>query len=139
MTGSLTQTANPILAHFEAMLPEALEESKDPAGQRAAFEMLRECGLPHRKVEAWKYTDPSGAVAGPFDRPHHCSYGLIAPDSVKVGMIRVFPTIGPERSERGTANAGQRPQGVANRGTRPRARRVFRRAFSRQAAPSRVS
>jgi len=94
MTGSLTQTANPILAHFEAMLPEALEESKDPAGQRAAFELLRECGLPHRKVEAWKYTDTSAAVTGPFDRPHHGAYGLRAPDSVQLKMITTFPTIG---------------------------------------------
>ena len=94
MTGSLTQQTNPVLAQFEALLPEALEESKDPAGQRAAFDALRECGLPHRKVEAWKYTDTSAAVAGPFDRPHHGGFGLRAPDSVQLKMTEQFPTIG---------------------------------------------
>jgi Fe-S cluster assembly protein SufD len=94
MTGSLTaKTSNP-LAVFEALIPEALEECTDREERLAAFEALRECGLPHRKVEAWKYTDPTGAVSGPFDRPHHCGYGLIAPDSVKIDMLRVFPTIG---------------------------------------------
>ncbi len=94
MTGSLTPTANPVLKQFEALLPQALEESKDPAGQRAAFEALRECGLPHRKVEAWKYTDTSAAVAGPFIRPHHGAFGLRAPDSVQLKLIKQFPAIG---------------------------------------------
>jgi Fe-S cluster assembly protein SufD len=94
MTGSLKQPVNPVLAQFEALLPEALEESKDPAAQRAAFEAFRECGLPHRKVEAWKYTDTSKAVAGPFKRPHAGAYGLLVPDAVKLSMISTFPTIG---------------------------------------------
>jgi len=94
MTGSLTQRTNPILEQFEAMLQEALEESKDPAGQRAAFEALRACGLPHRKVEAWKYTDTSTAVAGPFTRPHHAGFGLKAPDAVQLKIIEQFPPIG---------------------------------------------
>lgn len=88
------QQTNPVLEQFEALLPEALEESKDPAGQRAAFEALCECGLPHRKVEAWKYTDTSAAVAGPFDRPHHAGFALRAPDSVQLKMIEEFPAIG---------------------------------------------
>jgi len=94
MTGSLTQKTNSVLELFEAMLPEALKESKDPEGQRAAFELLRECGLPHRKVEAWKYTDTSAAVAGPFDRPHRCAFALRAPDSVQLAMATTFPTLG---------------------------------------------
>jgi Fe-S cluster assembly protein SufD len=88
------QQINPILAQFEDMLPQALEESKDPDGQRAAFEALCECGLPHRKVEAWKYTDTSAAVAGPFVRPHHGNFVLRAPDSVQLKMIDRFPVIG---------------------------------------------
>jgi len=94
MTGSLTAKTSDPLAVFAALIPEALEECTDREARLAAFEALRECGLPHRKVEAWKYTDPTGAVSGPFDRPHHCSYGLIAPDSVQIGMIQVFPNIG---------------------------------------------
>jgi Fe-S cluster assembly protein SufD len=96
MTGSLTAKRNDPLAIFERFLPEAAEEGFPLEERRAAFEALRECGLPHRKVEAWKYTDPSGAVSGPFDRPHHCGYGLIAPDDVKIGMIRTFPSIGKD-------------------------------------------
>ncbi|MBL7016232.1 MAG: Fe-S cluster assembly protein SufD [Kiritimatiellales bacterium] len=94
MTGSLKAKTEDPLAVFEAWLPEAAEEGFPLEERKAAFEALRECGLPHRKVEAWKYTDPSGAVAGPFDRPHHCGYGLIAPDEVRIGMIQRFPTIG---------------------------------------------
>ena len=76
------------------MLPEALEESKDPAGQRAAFEAFRECGLPHRKVEAWKYTDTSKAVAGPFKRPHSGAFGLLVPEIIKLKLVETFPAIG---------------------------------------------
>lgn len=94
MTGSLTTQTDPALEQFEAFLPEALEESKDPAGQRAAFDALRELGLPHRKVEAWKYTDVSKAVAGPFKRPHAGAYGLLVPDEVKLSMVSKFPNIG---------------------------------------------
>lgn len=97
MTGSLTVKTEDPLAAFEALLPEALEECNDDRADRLeAFEALRECGLPHRKVEAWKYTDPSGEITGPFDRPHHCGYGLIAPDAVKIDTLRVFPDIGKE-------------------------------------------
>ncbi len=96
MTGSLTQQTNPVLEQFEAFLPEALEESRDPEGQRAAFQTLCECGLPHRKVEAWKYTDTSSAVAGPFVRPHHGNFVLRAPDSVQLKMIDRFPAIGKD-------------------------------------------
>ena len=94
MTGSLTAKTNDPLDVFEVWLPEAAKEGFPIEERKAAFEALRECGLPHRKVEAWKYTDPSGAVSGPFDRPHHCGYGLTAPDALQIGMIRVFPTIG---------------------------------------------
>ena len=94
MTGSLTAKPSDPLAVFEALLPEALEECTDREDRLAAFEALRECGLPHRKVEAWKYTDPSGVVSGPFTRPHHCGFGLTAPEVVQIGMARVFPTIG---------------------------------------------
>jgi Fe-S cluster assembly protein SufD len=93
MTGSLTAQRNDPLAVFEKLLPEAAEEGFPLAERQAAFDALRDCGLPHRKVEAWKYTDPSGAVTGPFDRPHHCGFGLVAPDSVKIGMMREFPDI----------------------------------------------
>jgi Fe-S cluster assembly protein SufD len=94
MTGSLKTKQHDPLSIFEAMLPEAAEEGFPLEERMAAFEALRECGLPHRKVEAWKYTDPSGEITGPFDRPHHCGYGLIAPDEAKVGMMRAFPAIG---------------------------------------------
>lgn len=94
MTGSLTAQRSDPLAVFEKLLPEAAEEGFPLAERQAAFDALRDCGLPHRKVEAWKYTDPSGAVVGPFERPHHCGYGLVAPDSVKIGMLREFPNIG---------------------------------------------
>ena len=94
MTGSLKAQRNDPLDLFETLLPEAAEEGFSFEERRAAFEALRDCGLPHRKVEAWKYTDPSGAVSGPFSRPHHCGYGLIAPDDVKIAMIRTFPGIG---------------------------------------------
>lgn len=96
MTGSLTAQRDDPLAVFEKFLPEAAEEGFALEERQRAFQALRTCGLPHRKVEAWKYTDPSGAVAGPFERPHHCGYGLIAPDNVRVGMIRKFPDIGKE-------------------------------------------
>lgn len=96
MTGSLTTKKHNPLDVFEALLPEALEECTDRVDRLIAFDALRECGLPHRKVEAWKYTDPSGEITGPFDRPHHCGYGLTAPDAVQIGMIRVFPDIGKD-------------------------------------------
>jgi Fe-S cluster assembly protein SufD len=91
------QLNNPVLEQFAALLPEALEESKDPAGQRAAFEALRACGLPHRKVEAWKYTDVSKAVAGPFKRPHAGAFGLLVPKPVQLRMVETFPTIGNDQ------------------------------------------
>lgn len=94
MTGFLKAQRNDPLDGFEALLIDAAEEGFPLKERRFAFEALRECGFPHRKVEAWKYTDPSGAVSGPFSRPHHCGYGLIAPDDVKVGMIQTFPAIG---------------------------------------------
>jgi Fe-S cluster assembly protein SufD len=94
MTGSLTAGHSDSLAVFENLLPEASEEGFPLEERQAAFDALRDCGLPHRKVEAWKYTDPSGAIAGPFERPHHCGYGLVAPDSVQIGMMREFPNIG---------------------------------------------
>jgi Fe-S cluster assembly protein SufD len=97
MTGSLTKKADPALDQFEALLPEALEESKDPAGQRAAFEALRELGLPHRKVEAWKYTDVSKAVTGPFKRPHAGAYGLLLPDAVKWRVLPGLPKVGNDQ------------------------------------------
>ncbi|QHI69755.1 Fe-S cluster assembly protein SufD [Tichowtungia aerotolerans] len=94
MTGSLTAQRSDPLAVFEKLLPESFEEGFSREERLSAFEALRDCGLPHRKVEAWKYTDPSGAVTGPFDRPHHCGYGLTSPDSVRIGMLRTFPDIG---------------------------------------------
>lgn len=76
------------------MLPEALEESKNPSAQQDAFDAFVACGLPHRKVEAWKYTDISKAVAGPFKRPHAGAFGLLVPDAVKLSMVTEFPNIG---------------------------------------------
>ena len=96
MTGSLTTKRPDPLAVFEKWLPEAGEEGFTLEERKTAFEALRECGLPHRKVEAWKYTDPSGAVTGPFDRPHHCGYGLIAPDVIQMDTLRTFPNIGKD-------------------------------------------
>jgi Fe-S cluster assembly protein SufD len=83
-----------VIEQFAAMLPEALEESKNPAAQQAAFDAFVACGLPHRKVEAGKYTDVSKAVAGPFKRPHAGAFGLLIPDAVKLSMMTAFPTIG---------------------------------------------
>lgn len=97
MTGSLTAKPNPVIEQFAAMLPEALEESKNPAAQQAAFDAFVACGLPHRKVEAWKYTDVSKAVAGPFTRPHAGAFGLLVPDTVKLSMVTGFPTIGTDQ------------------------------------------
>jgi Fe-S cluster assembly protein SufD len=97
MTGSLTKPADPVLEQFEALLPEALEESKDPAAQRAAFEALRKCGFPHRKVEAWKYTDVSAAVAGPFKRPHAGAYGLLLPEPVQWKILPGLPKVGNDQ------------------------------------------
>lgn len=94
MTGSLTTKSNPVIEQFAAMLPEALEESKNPSAQQAAFDAFVACGLPHRKVEAWKYTDVSQAVAGPFKRPHAGAFGLLVPDAVKLSMVTDFPMIG---------------------------------------------
>lgn len=94
MTGSSTALNNPVIEQFAAMLPEALEESKNPSAQQAAFDAFVACGLPHRKVEAWKYTDVSKAVAGPFKRPHAGAFGLLVPDAVKLSIVTDFPTIG---------------------------------------------
>ncbi|MGE4488194.1 MAG: Fe-S cluster assembly protein SufD [Kiritimatiellales bacterium] len=94
MTGSLTTLNNPIIEQFAALLPEALEESKDPVAQRAAFEAFAACGLPYRKVEAWIYTDVSKAVAGPFKRPHAGAFGLLVPKPVQLSILPKFPTIG---------------------------------------------
>lgn len=96
MTGSLQMKKPDSLEVFEQWLPEAAEEGFPLQERTEAFEALRECGLPHRKVEAWKYTDPSGEITGPFDRPHHCGFGLMAPDAVKIGMMRAFPDIGKD-------------------------------------------
>jgi Fe-S cluster assembly protein SufD len=97
MTGSLTATPNPVIEQFASMLPEALEESENPAAQQAAFDAFAACGLPHRKVEAWKYTDVSAAVAGPFKRPHAGAFGLLVPDAVKLSMLTGFPMIGKDQ------------------------------------------
>jgi Fe-S cluster assembly protein SufD len=94
MTGSSTALNNPVIEQFAAMLPEALEESKNPAAQQAAFDAFAACGLPNRKVEAWKYTDVSKAVAGPFKRPHAGAFGLLVPDAVKLSMVTDFPMVG---------------------------------------------
>jgi len=96
MTGSLKAKQLDPLAVFEQWLPEACEEGFSPQERKEAFAALHECGLPHRKIEAWKYTDPSGAATGPFDRPHHCGYGLIAPDVVQMDTLRAFPDIGTQ-------------------------------------------
>lgn len=94
MTGSSKKTADEIIEHFAAMLPDAIEESKDPEAQKAAFEAFRACGLPHRKVEAWKYTDVSGVVAQNFVRPHAGAFGLLTPKEVKLSILQKFPSIG---------------------------------------------
>lgn len=94
MTGSSKKTADEIVEHFAAMLPDAVEESKDPDAQRAAFEAFRACGLPHRKVEAWKYTDVSDVVARDFVRPHAGAFGFLTPKEVKLSILQKFPGIG---------------------------------------------
>lgn len=97
MTGSLTQTPDPVLEMFAALLPSALEDSRDPDAQTAALDDFLAYGLPHRKLEAWKYTNVVKAVQGPFTRPHSGAWALKFPDEVKMKMVTTFPTIGKDQ------------------------------------------
>ncbi|MDH3345591.1 MAG: Fe-S cluster assembly protein SufD [Kiritimatiellaceae bacterium] len=97
MTGSSTQTTDPTLEMFAELLPGALEDSADPAAQKAALDDFLAYGLPHRKLEAWKYTNITKAVQGPFTRPHSGAWALKFPDEVKLKMITTFPVIGKDQ------------------------------------------
>lgn len=94
MTGSLTKKQpDTLFEQFDAMLPEALEHSPDPDAQRAALETLRATGFPHRKVEAWKYTDVSKIVARSYKRPHSGAFAMFIPEPVESKMITDFPEV----------------------------------------------
>ena len=61
----MTATVRPIKTHAELALAEAFSAAKQAlpgdgnvaAWREAAFERFATSGLPHRRVEAWKYTD----------------------------------------------------------------------------------
>ena len=93
MTGSFTNPNDPRLAQFEPMLPEALEDAKNPAEHLVTFDAIKACGMPTRKMEAWKYTDISAAVSGPFKRPHAGAFGLLIPKPVQARLITTFPPV----------------------------------------------
>jgi Fe-S cluster assembly protein SufD len=94
MTGSLQQPTDAVFDRFEAMLPEALEHSTDPQAQRDALEKLRKTGFPHRKVEAWKYTDVSRIVERPYTRPHSGAFAMYIPPPVESNLITTLPAVG---------------------------------------------
>ena len=78
MTIQITKThAEQLLAaQFEAALPKLPGGGWVPAARRAAFARFADLGLPHRRIEAWKYTD------------------------LRVGMREALPPALPTKAER---------------------------------------
>lgn len=87
------ENSNPAFERLAALLPGALDgtDGLEREARMAAFSAFREGGLPHRKVEAWKYTDITSVVAGPFHRPSAASFSLTLPDGVRSQGLRKYP------------------------------------------------
>lgn len=93
------QGNNPVFEHFASLLQGVLAEV-DPKGheeRRAAFQAFCDCGLPHRKVEAWKYTDVNQAVTGPFHRPSYAPLVLSGAEAIERMPISVLPDVGKDQ------------------------------------------
>lgn len=90
---------NQALDRLAAMLPGALA---DPAGgdreaRVAAFDAFCKGGLPHRKVESWKYTDITSVLAGPFRRPPSAALSLLLPEGVRQRGLSDYPVVGQDQ------------------------------------------
>lgn len=83
MNGFSTHLNDPALEPFARVLPAALAAGAC-ARREAAFEKFCAAGVPHRKLEAWKYTDVSRALAGPFVWADDLRISVRAPDGVRV-------------------------------------------------------
>lgn len=90
---------NSAFVRLAALLPGALAgtDGKDREERIAAFDAFREGGLPHRKVEAWKYTDLTAAMAGPFQRPPQAPLYAIFPDAVQQRELADYPGVGKDQ------------------------------------------
>src|SRR6476661_654206 len=67
-----TAAEQAIVEHYEAALPNLPGGVKTRARREAAFALFRKSGLPHRRIEEWKYTDLRALVRKalpPAERP----------------------------------------------------------------------
>ncbi len=72
---------------MEAGLIAAAEARKLPPARRAAFEAFARTGLPHKRIEGWKWTDLKAALRAPIDTPQ-ADNDVIAPSIF--GAVKPF-------------------------------------------------
>ena len=65
-----TKAEQQLATHFEAAAPQLPGGGWVPAARRAAFAHFAALGLPHRRLEAWKYTDLRSKLAASFPSAH---------------------------------------------------------------------
>lgn len=88
LASNRTDAETALLQQFAEVAAELPGDGWVPAARAHAIEAFKRSGLPHRRLEAWKYTDLRGALKSAF-KPSACS-------SVKITADLLAGVLGPE-------------------------------------------